>query len=249
MVTGGMLVLRATPETLAGLVAEAEAAPDDLSIIANILPAPPLPFVPPELVGTPLVLALLVHAGALDAGAEAVAPLRALDAPVADFVRPLQFGEMFTAEAQPAPPRSVLRTFFSDSFDEAAAAELLDRLQASTAQLAAAQIRVLGGAVARVAPEATAFPHRERRMIVNVSAVYASPEEDLVHRAWADHAAAALRRGEDAAYVNFLGDEGAERVRAAYPGATWDRLGEVKRRYDPENLFRQNQNVTPGGSP
>jgi FAD/FMN-containing dehydrogenase len=86
-------------------------------------------------------------------------------------------------------------------------------------------------------------------MIVNVSAVYASPEEDLVHRAWADHAAAALRRGEDAAYVNFLGDEGAERVRAAYPGATWDRLGEVKRRYDPENLFRQNQNVTPGGSP
>jgi FAD/FMN-containing dehydrogenase len=82
-------------------------------------------------------------------------------------------------------------------------------------------------------------------MIVNVSAVYASPEEDLVHRAWAADAAAALRRGEDAAYVNFLGDEGAERVRAAYPGATWDRLAEVKRRYDPENVFRQNQNVPP----
>jgi FAD/FMN-containing dehydrogenase len=247
MVTGGMLALRATPETLAGLVAEAEAAPEELSIIANVLPAPPLPFVPAELVGTPLVLALLVHAGPLEDGARAVAPLRALDPPVADFVRALPFGEMFTAEAQPAPPRSVMCTFFSDSFDRAAAAELLDRLRTSTAQLAAAQIRVLGGAVARVAPEATAYPHRDRRMIVNVSAVYASPEEDLVHRAWADDAAAALRRGEDAAYVNFLGDEGAERVRAAYPGATWERLAEVKRRYDPDNVVRQNQTVPPAG--
>jgi FAD/FMN-containing dehydrogenase len=245
MVTGGMLALRATPKTLAGLVAEADAAPEELSVIANILLAPPLPFVPPELVGAPLVLALLVHAGALDDGARAVAPLRALDSPVADFVRPLPFGEMFTAEAPPAPPRSVMRTFFSDSFDVAAAAELLDRLQGSTAQLAAAQIRVLGGAVARVAPEATAFAHRHRRMIVNVSAAYASRAEDFVHRAWADEAAAALRRGEDGAYVNFLGDEGAERVHAAYPGATWNRLAEVKRRYDPENLFRKNQNVPP----
>jgi FAD/FMN-containing dehydrogenase len=246
-VTGGMLALRATPETLAGLVAEADAAAEELSIIANILRAPPLPFVPQELVGTPLVLALLVHAGALEDGARAVAPLRALDPPVADFVRPLPFGEMFTAESQPAPARSVMRTFFCDSFDRTAAAELLDRLQSSTAQMAAAQIRVLGGAVARVPVEATAFAHRHRRMIVNVSAAYVSADEEFVHRAWADDAAAALRRGEDAAYVNFLGDEGAERVRAAYPGATWERLTDVKRRYDPENVFRQNQNVPPRG--
>ena len=249
MVTGGMLALPATPETLAGLVAAAEAAPEELSVIANVLLAPPLPFVPPELVGKPLVLALLVHAGPLDDGARAVAPLRALAPPVADFVRAMPFSEMFTAEAQGAPPRAVVRTFFSDSFDEAAAGELLDRLRASTAQLPAAQIRVLGGAAARVPPEATAFAHRQRRLMVNVAAVYASPEEDSVHRAWAEDAAAALRRGEDAAYVNFLGDEGAERVRAAYPGSTWDRLAEVKRRYDPENVFRLNQNVPPAAMP
>jgi FAD/FMN-containing dehydrogenase len=81
--------------------------------------------------------------------------------------------------------------------------------------------------------------------MVNVAAIYASPEEDSVHNAWAEDAAAALRRGSDGAYVNFLGDEGAERARAAYPGATWDRLAEVKRRYDPENVFRMNQNVPP----
>jgi len=245
MVTGGMLALPATPETLAGLVAEVEAAPEELSVIANVLLAPPLPFVPPELVGTPLLLALLVHAGPLDDGAGAVAPLRALAPPVADFVRPMPFGEIFPAEAQPVPPRAVVRTFFSDALDEAVAGELLDRLRASTAQLAAAQIRVLGGAAARVPSEATAFAHRKRRLMLNVVAGYASPDEDAVHRAWAEEAAAALRQGDDGAYLNFLGDEGAERVRAAYPGSTWNRLAEVKRRYDPDNVFRLNQNVPP----
>jgi FAD/FMN-containing dehydrogenase len=244
-VTGGMLALPATPGTLAGLVAELDAAPEELSAIANVLPAPPLPFVPQELVGTPLALVMLVHDGPLEDGERAVAPLRALAQPVADFVRPLPFAEMFAAGGPEAPPRAVVRTFFADAFDEAAAAELLERLRTSTAQVPAAQIRVLGGAEARVAPEATAFAHRQRRLMVNVAAVYASPEEDGVHRAWAEDAAAALRQGGDGAYVNFLGDEGADRIRAAYPDATWKRLAEVKRRYDPENVFRLNQNVPP----
>jgi FAD/FMN-containing dehydrogenase len=96
-----------------------------------------------------------------------------------------------------------------------------------------------------VPAEATAFPHRRRRLIVNVAAVYGSAKEDAVHGAWADEAVAALRRGADAAYVNFLGDEGTDRVRSAYPADTWDRLAAVKRSYDPENVFRLNQNVPP----
>jgi FAD/FMN-containing dehydrogenase len=245
VVTGGLLALPATARTIAGLVAEAEAAPGELSMIANVLIAPPLPFVPQEQVGAPLLLVLLVHAGRLEDGAQAVAPLRALAHPVADFVRPMPFGEMFTAPPQAPPPRAVVRTFFSDSLDEDAAGELLERLAASTAQLPAVQIRVLGGAVARVPSEATAFAHRERRMLMNVAAVFASPAEEPVHEAWAEGVAVALRRGADGAYVNFLGDEGAERIGAAYPGATWDRLAEVKRRYDPANVFRLNQNVLP----
>ncbi len=245
MVTGGMLALPATPETLAGLVAAADAAPEELSIIANVLLAPPLPFVPSELVGTPLLLAFVVHAGPLDDGVRAVAPLRALAPSIADFVRPMAFSEMFTVPAQDPPPRSVVRTLFSDDFDEAAACELLHRLRASTAQLPAAQIRVLGGAMSRVPSEATAFAHRRRRLMINVAAVYASPGDDPIHRAWVEEAAGALRRGEDAAYVNFLGDEGQQRVHAAYPRATWDRLAGVKRRYDPDNVFRLNQNVPP----
>ena len=130
MVTGGMLALPATPETLAGLVAAADAAPEELSVIANVLLAPPLPFVPPELVGKPLLLAQLVHAGPLDDGERAVAPLRALAPPVADFVRAMPFSEMFPAEEQAPPPRAVVRTFFADTFGEDAARELLGRLQA-----------------------------------------------------------------------------------------------------------------------
>jgi FAD/FMN-containing dehydrogenase len=245
VVTGGMLALPATPETVAGLVAEAEAAPEELSLIANVLPAPPMPFLPPELVGSPVLLVMLVHAGPLDEGQSAVAPVRALAPPVADFVRAMPFPEMFPAEGQAPPPRAVMRTFFSDALGEDEAAELLDRLRASTAQMPAAQIRVLGGAAGRVPSEATAFAHRQRRLMLNVAAVYASPEEDSIHQAWVEDAAAALRRGEDAAYANFLGDEGPKRVREAYTGSTWDRLAEVKRRYDPENVFHLNQNVPP----
>jgi FAD/FMN-containing dehydrogenase len=245
MVTAGMLAFQATPETIAGLVAVAEDAPEELSVIATVLLAPPLPFVPPELVGKPLLLAQLVHAGPLEEGEQAVAPLRALAQPVSDFVRPMQFVEMFATEEQDPLPRAAMRTFFSDSLDEAGARELIDSLRASTAQFPAVGIRVLGGAVARVPSEATAFAHRQRRLLVTVFASYSSPEEDSVHEAWASDAAAALPQRADAAYVNFLGDEGAERVRAAYPGTTWDRLAEVKRRYDPENVFQLNQNVPP----
>jgi FAD/FMN-containing dehydrogenase len=245
MVTGGMLALPATPETIAGFVAAAESAPEELSVIANVLLAPPLPFVPPELVGEPLLLAQLVHAGPLDEGERAVAPLRALAPPVADSVRPMHFNEMFLAEGPEPLPCATLRTFFSDKLDEAAASDLLDRLRASTAPFSAVGIRVLGGAAARVAVDATAFAHRQRRLLVTVSAFYSSPDEVSAHEAWAKDAAAALRRGSDASYVNFLGDEGADRVRAAYPGTTWDRLAEVKGRYDPENVFRLTQNVPP----
>jgi hypothetical protein len=84
--------------------------------------------------------------------------------------------------------------------------------------------------------------------MLNVAAVYSSAAEAHVHERWVTETAAALRSGDERAYVNFLGDEGEERVRAAYPGLTWMRLAEVKRRYDPQNLFRLNQNVPPGNA-
>jgi FAD/FMN-containing dehydrogenase len=111
--------------------------------------------------------------------------------------------------------------------------------------MAVTQLRVLGGAVARVPAEATAFAHRGRRIMANVAALVANPGDIQQQQAWADGFAASLSRGAPGAYVNFLANEGEDRVREAYPGATWDRLAAIKRRYDPTNLFRLNQTVPP----
>ena len=109
----------------------------------------------------------------------------------------------------------------------------------------AVQLRVLGGAVARVPVDATAYAHRTKRIMVNVATFYEAPEERAARAAWVAEVVAALHQGDDAAYVNFLMAEGPDRVRAAYPGATWDRLAAVKATYDPENFFSRNQNVPP----
>jgi Berberine and berberine like len=108
-----------------------------------------------------------------------------------------------------------------------------------------AQLRVLGGAMARVPADATAFAHPGRRIMASVGGIWERPEETAAHQAWVTGLAAALRQGDPGVYVNFVGDEGQGRVREAYPGATWDRLAAVKRRYDPTNLFRRNQNIPP----
>ena len=114
--------------------------------------------------------------------------------------------------------------------------------------MAVTQLRVLGGAVARVPSDATAYAHRERRVMGNVAAMFGNPADRPAHEAWVSGLATELARGDDSGYVGFLLDEGEERVRAAYPGSAWERLREVKGRYDPDNLFRLNQNIPPAGS-
>jgi len=245
-IVGGMLVLPATPEVIASFVAEAEAAPEELSTIVNVMTAPPMPFLPAELHGKLVVLAMLVHSGGGEAGERAVAPFRALAAPLADMIRPMRYPEIYPPDAEDYHPVAAARTLFLDVIDRDVAQTMVDHVRASTAQMAVTQIRVLGGAMARVPAEATAYAHRARRVMVNVAALYERPEEKPAHEAWVTGFAAGLRQGAPAAYVNFLGNEGEARVREAYPGSTWDRLVAIKRRYDPGNLFRLNQNIPPG---
>jgi FAD/FMN-containing dehydrogenase len=244
-VVGGFLVLPATPEVITSFVAEAEAAPEELSAIANVLPAPPAPFVPPEHHGRLVVMATLAYAGKVADGERAMAPFRALATPIADLLRPMPYPQLFPPAPDGFHPVASARTLFLDSIDRRAADAIVEGLQASTAPTAATQLRVLGGAMARVPADATAFAHRESRILANVAAMYERPEERPVHQAWVDGLAAELRQGYTGAYVGFLGDEGEERVLAAYPGSTWERLQAVKARYDPTNLFRLNQNVPP----
>ncbi|MGH2782621.1 MAG: FAD-binding oxidoreductase [Thermoleophilaceae bacterium] len=244
-IVGGMLFLPATPEVIASFVEAAEDAPEELSTIANVMPAPPMPFLPAEHHGRLVVMAMLTYAGPVDAGERAVARFRALAKPIADMVRPMSYPEMYPPDEEGFHPVASARTTFVDSVDLRAAETIVDHLQAATAPMAAAQLRVLGGAMARVPVDATAFAHRRSRIMVNVAAMYERPEEAAAHEPWVVGLANVLRQGDSGAYVGFLGDEGEERIRAAYPGSTWDRLAEVKGRYDPGNLFRLNQNVPP----
>ena len=109
----------------------------------------------------------------------------------------------------------------------------------------AVQLRVLGGALARVPSDATAFAHRDRRLFVNIAAMYTDSAEAATHDAWVAGVADSLGKDDAGGYVGFLGEEHGETVRAAYPGRTWDRLRNLKRRYDPDNLFRLNHNIPP----
>jgi FAD/FMN-containing dehydrogenase len=243
-IVGGMLILPATPDTIASFVAQAEAAPDELSTIANVMVAPPMPFFPAAAHGKLVIVSLMAYAGEVEAGERAVAPFRSLAEPIADMVKPMRYPEMYGPD-EPGPDEEVARSMFIDTVDVDVAGAIVEHLHASTAMMAVAQLRVLGGAMARVPDEATAFAHRKRRVMVALGAVYENREEETVHREWVDDFAAALHQGESGVYVGFLGDEGEERVRAAYPGTTWERLTAVKARYDPENLFRLNQNIPP----
>ncbi len=243
-IVGGMLVLPATPEVIASFVAEAEAAPEELSTIANVMVAPPMPSVPAEAHGRLVIIAMLVYAGEVGAGERAVAPFRALATPIADMVRPMRYPEMYPPEDDHHPVASA-RTMFVEAIDRSVAEIIVEHLRTSTAPMRVAQIRVLGGAMARVPADATAFAHRGRRIMVNVAAMYERPDAAAVHEPWVRAFAAALRQGDAGAYVNFLGDEGHVRVSAAYPGKTWERLAAIKARYDPTNLLRLNQNIPP----
>jgi FAD/FMN-containing dehydrogenase len=244
-VVGGMLLLPATADVIVRLIAAAEAAPEELSIIANVMPAPPMPFVPEAQRGRLSVMLLLCYAGDEDAGIAAVAPFRALAQPVVDMVRPLHYPELFPPEDPSYRPSAVGRTMFMRTVDRGSAETMIDYLEKSDASVRVAQLRVLGGAIARIPSDATAYAHRSSRIMVNVAAFYNGPADKPVREDWVTKFAAALDQGDSAAYVNFLADEGEARVRAAYPGATWDRLAAVKARYDPANLFRLNQNVPP----
>jgi FAD/FMN-containing dehydrogenase len=248
-ITGGMLVLPATPDVIRAFIAEAETAPEELSTIANVMPAPPLPFVPEEHHGRLVVLSMLAHAGPVEAGERAIAPFRALAAPIADLVRPMPYPEIYPPDEGDYHPTAVAHTMFLDTVDREAAETIDAYLRASDATMRAVQLRVLGGAIARVPNDATAFAHRQSRIMANIAVFYDGPEDRAVREAWAAELAAALRQGDAGAYVNFLGDEGQSRVRAAYPGPTWDRLAAIKAQYDPGNLFRLNQNIPPASRP
>jgi FAD/FMN-containing dehydrogenase len=242
--TGGMMVLPGTAETIAAFVAAAQTAPEALSAIAMVMPAPPAPFIPDAHKDKLVLFAMMAFAGADDAAAAALAPFRALS-PIFDAVKPGPFLSLYDGPGGEPPGMPETRTFFVDRVSKDAARTIVGFLSESDSAMRLVQIRVLGGAVNRVPADATAYAHRDAQIMLFLANFY-SDEADRPRRSkWVDDLMSALRQDHEGAYVNFLGDEGPARTRSAYPGPTWDRLRRIKRQYDPENLFRRNQNIPP----
>jgi FAD/FMN-containing dehydrogenase len=243
-IVGGMMILPATPAAIARFIAEAEAAPDELSTIANVMPAPPMPFLAEEHHGRPIIMALMAWAGEVKAGEVVMDRFRALATPIFDMVKAMPYPEIYQPEDEEYHPIAAGRTMFIDKVDEEIAGSILDYLTTSSAMMRVAQLRVLGGAMSRIPIDATAFAHRSSPILVNLAAVYLNPDEAEIHEPWVAGFVSLLQGDDTGAYVGFL-DEGEGSIHRAYPGPTLDRLKAVKRRYDPNNLFHFNQNVSP----
>jgi FAD/FMN-containing dehydrogenase len=250
-IVGGLLILPATAETVERFIALSDEAPEELGTIANVMPCPPMPFVGEEWQGKLVILGLMCWAGDAAAGAETLqafrdlAKLGGLETPIADLMHPGPYTEMYPPEDPDYHPLAVSLTGFLDRVDRPTAETIMDRLESLDAPMRAVQLRVLGGAIARVPDDATAYAHRTSEIMVNVAAFYEGEHDRDQKMRWVEELTGAIRQSDDGAYVNFVGDEGEARVHAAYPGKTYDRLAAIKRRYDPENLFRLNQNIPP----
>lgn len=249
MVHGGAIVLPATREVLRGYIDYAPKAVDDLTTLAFLMAAPPAPFIPESVVGQPVLLVGAVWTGALDdiEGRDAaLAPLRALATPIADTVEAIPYPVMFAYTAEGTQRHgAALRMLFADDLTDAQLDASIDAITHSTSPMSMIQFRGMGGAVSRVPSDATAFPHRDVPLFVAAIGIWVDPEDDgEAHRAWVKDLWTHLAPASRGAYVNFLQDDGEQRLPEAYLDRM-ERLRQVKAKYDPENVFHFNANIRP----
>ncbi len=246
-VVAGAILLPATPEVIRGYLDYTPNAPEGLSTIAHLWHAPPAPFVPEELVGKLVFFVMVVFAGDPAEADEAIAPIRALGEVLVEAVGPMPYPAVYEmTEVAAAPHLAEVRMMFADDLSDGAIQGMIDSVDVAPSPISMVQLRGLGGAFGKVAPEETAFAHRERKLMVSVIAVWFDPaEDDVPHREWAETAWRKLQAEKAGAYSNFLANEGEARIRDAYPDSTYNRLAELKRIYDPENFFQLNQNIRP----
>jgi FAD/FMN-containing dehydrogenase len=224
-------------------------APDDLSITLAMMMAPPMPFVPADQVGKPVIALVLVWAGEISAGQQVIAPFRAIGSPIAEVVRPVPYVAIQSMLDGGAPHG---RHYYWKSHRIVRLTDqIIDTLVARVEQITSPFSQIggwaMGGAVSRVAPEATAVGEREVGFDVNIAAGWppSDPDGDR-HRTWVREGWDALLPHSVGVYANFLSDEGASGVQAAY-GDRMRRLTALKDRYDPTNVFRLNANIPPSG--
>jgi len=223
-------------------------APDEVGIMANLRLAPPLPVVPEELHGKPIVSLIVCYMGPIDEGLEMLRPLRRFKNPAVDAVGPKPYRAhqaMFDA-AYPHGRHYYWKAWKLPPLTDDAIDVIVDQASAITSPYSAIPIFALGGAVARVDDHATAFTGRSAAHDINFVASWLPDDPDPErHRAWARRSWEAMRPHGHGVYVNFMSDEPAAQVKASYGAGKYARLAALKAKYDPSNCFRFNQNIVP----
>ncbi|HVM31198.1 MAG TPA: FAD-binding oxidoreductase [Candidatus Limnocylindrales bacterium] len=244
-VLGGMAVQPLTRQVLRAVIDIAMEAPEELTVILGAMRMPPMPMVPEQMHFAPVAMTALVWDGDPDKGSAVVDRIRAAGTPYMDMIEPMPYPAIYQlmAEAEAPAPLAVRSAYVSEVSDTA-----LDELVAFIDRAPVGslfQLRNLGGAASRVPAEATAFTGRHWPALVALGTMFEDPTTFAEWDAFTEAAIERVAPGPRQAYVNFLANEGEEAVERAYGPQTWQRLLEIKRRYDPDNLFNRNQNIRP----
>ena len=248
-VLGGMMILPFSAATIRSVIETAAAAPNELGVIALAMRAPAMPGLPAESIGKPILMMSLVWSGELEPGRAVVARLSVCaDRVLSDQIRSMPYSEMYELFAG-APPRitNATRSFLADVLDDAALDDIVAAVRSGPSGnvLAGVEIRVLGGAIAAVADAATAYAHRQRKLLVSTVCAGFEVETLQTNRDWTTALDDKLRQQALGAYVNFIEAPDLESFTEAYPASVADRLAAIKQRYDPANRFRRNLNISP----
>ncbi len=222
--------------------------PDDLTTIVVHRMAPPLEVIPSELHGRPIVTVICCYAGSVEDGEKVIRPMREFGSPLLDLCAPKPFVD-HQAMFDPSFPEGWW--YYFRSCNVAALTDPViditaERAQQTTSSLTAFPIFQLGGAISRVSDDETAYHGRRAAHTFNINATTASSDGFAEEREWSRSFWTALSPYHSSVYVNFLMEEGQQRVRDAYGAAKYDRLRLLKQQYDPDNFFRLNQNIAPG---
>jgi FAD/FMN-containing dehydrogenase len=224
--------------------------PDEMTTLVNLTTAPPAPFLPESVHGKKIVAVVGVYAGAPDAGRELADGLRALGTPIVDLLGPMPYTTMQTL-LDPLWAAGV-RNFFKAGYTPALADDTIDALvrahQSTISPMSEIHVQHVGGAIARVAEDATAFGERAAPYLINIIARWADGSTDAAQIGWASDLYSAIEPATTGgSYVNFM-SVGDDRVAATYGEAKYERLARLKETWDPSNLFRLNQNIQPAAS-
>ncbi len=227
-------------------------APDEVGIMANLRLAPPLPVIPPEIHGKPIVALVVTYAGPIDEGEEILRPISALATPVVSAIMPKPYAahqKTFDA-ALPHGRHYYWKSHKLGPLSDEIIEVVVEHCAQITSPLSTVPIFSFGGAVARVPEDATAFGSRDAAHDINILASWlpADVGEADRHMAWVRRFFSALEPHSRGVYVNFTSDDVGERVRVAHSDQQWHRLTALKDKYDPTNFFRMNANIPPSVS-